>query len=74
MQQTRQAWRVLTSADGDHAEQYLEKAVDVARAKTGAEFDTLLETLKCDVDSYITVEELLAMEIVIKFPDWLQRE
>ena len=73
LQHARQAWRVLTSG-GDHAEAYLERAVDIAKAKSDAAFDSLLESLRCDVDSYITAEEKLAMEIVTRFPEWMQRE
>ena len=42
LQHVRQAWRVLTSG-GDHAEAYLERAVDIAKAKSDAEFDSLLD-------------------------------
>ena len=51
IQQTRQAWRVLT-AGGDHAEVYLQAGIDAAKAKSDAEFDAALESLQCDVEVY----------------------
>ena len=38
------------------------------------EFNTKLEELKCDVLDYVTAEEKLALELVSKFDDRLQRE
>ena len=61
LQNTRQAWRVLT-AGGDHAERYLEEAVIAARsAKSDAEFDATLERLRCNVDTYVMAEEKLSL-------------
>ena len=73
MQGTQQAWKVLT-AGGFHAEAYLEKAVEAVKAKKDAEFEAKLEDLRCNVDAYLTAEEKLAMVILLRFPDWLQRE
>ena len=44
MQGTRRAWRVLTSGGG-HAEAYLEKAIEAAKAKTDAELRTFAARL-----------------------------
>ena len=55
-------------------EAYLEKAVKAAKAKTDTEFEAKFEYLRCNVDAYLTAEEKLAMEMVLRFPDWLQQE
>ena len=55
LQNTCQSWRVLT-AGGDHAERYLEEAVIAARAKSDAEFEVLLEKLRCTVEGYFMAE------------------
>ena len=74
LQHLRQAWRVLTSG-GEHAELWLEKAIDLAqKIKVDTEFNAKLEDLKCDVLDYVTAEEKLALELVSKFDDRLQRE
>ncbi len=59
LQHLRQAWRVLTSG-GEHAELWLEKAIDLAqKVKVDTEFNAKLEELKCDVLDYVTAEEKL---------------
>ena len=68
-----QAWRVLT-AGGDHAERYLQQAIDGARARTDPEFDQVLEELWCNVDSYLMADEKFAVELVARFPQSLQRD
>ena len=73
LQHTRQAWWVLTSG-GDHAGRYLERAIDAAKARSDEEFESVLETPKCDHLEYLTAEEKLAMEVVVRMPDNLQRE
>ena len=73
IQQTRQAWRVLT-AGGDHAEAYLQAGIDAAKAKSDAEFDATLESLQCNVEAYAMAEEKVAVELCICFPQSLQRD
>ena len=60
LQQTRQAWRVLT-AGGDHAERYLQQAIDGARARTDLEFNQVLEELRCNIDAYLRADEKFAV-------------
>ena len=72
-QKTRQAWRVLTSG-GDHAEQYIQKGIDAAKSKYDEDFSTALEQLRCDIPSYATAEEKLALELSRILPESLQRD
>ena len=57
-----------------HAERYLERSIDAAKARTDEEFGLVLESLKCDCLEYLTAEEVRAMEVVVRMPDNLQRE
>lgn len=62
------------TAGGDHAELYLQEAIDGARIRSEIEFEDRLEHLKCNVDSYLMAEEKMAVELVSKFPQTLQRD
>ena len=74
LQHARQAWRVLTSG-GDHAEAWLERSIEAAqKARTEDEFKAVLETLTCDHLPYMTAEEKMALELVARMPDSLQRD
>ena len=74
LQHVRQAWRVLTSV-GDHAERYLERAIEAARKpKTEEEFESMVEAMVCDCRDYLTAEEKMALELAAKMPDNLQRD
>ena len=74
LQHLRQSWRVLTCG-GEHAEVWLEKAIELAqKTKADAEFWSKLELLICDVPEYNTAVEKLALELVGKFDEKLQRE
>ena len=74
MQHVRQAWRVLTSG-GDHAERYLERAIETDRKpKTEEEFESMVEAMVCDCLDYLTAEVKMALELVAKMPDNLQRD
>ena len=60
---------------GDHAEQWPEKAIEAAqKARTEEEFLMTVETLSCDCLDYVTAEEKMALELVSKMPDGLQRD
>ena len=59
---------------GESYSSHLEKAVAAAKARTDAVFKAKLEDLRCTVDAHLTAEEKLAMEMVLRFLDLLQRE
>ena len=74
LQHLRQSWRVLTCGR-EHAELWLEKATELAQKTRGeAEFWSKLEIMTCDIADYATAVEKLALELVAKFDDKLQRE
>ena len=72
LQNTYQAWRVLTSG-GDHAEEYISKAEEAAKGSED-DYQAALAALRCDCEHYMVAEEKFALEIMRRLPDWMQRD